>query len=83
VRALFSRLLCRAPSERFASAAEVENRLHKLLLERQDYGHAEAAAELHQALVEAGEAVAADAEPGMGRVLHPDAVSTEPSAPGA
>ena len=83
VRALFSRLLRRAPSERFASAAEVENRLHKLLLERQDYGHAEAAAELHQALVEAGEAVAADAEPGMGRVLHPDAVSTEPSAPGA
>ncbi|MCP3136894.1 serine/threonine protein kinase [Pyxidicoccus xibeiensis] len=83
VRAFFSKMLRRAPSERFASATEVENRLRKLLHERKDYGHAEAAAELHKALVDAGEALAADAEPGAGRVLHPDAVSTEPGAPGA
>jgi hypothetical protein len=44
---------------------------------------AKAATELHEALVDVGEAVAADAEPGTERVLHPDAVSTEPGAPGA
>ena len=79
VRALFAKLLRREPSERFASATEVENRMRKLLHERKDYGHTEAAAELHEALVEAGEAMAADAEPGAVRVLHPDAVSTEPA----
>jgi serine/threonine protein kinase len=81
VRALLSKLLCRTPSERVASATELENRLSKLLHERKNYGHAEAAAELHKALVDAGEAVAAAAEPGTARVLHPDSVSTEPASP--
>ncbi|MCP3142650.1 serine/threonine protein kinase [Pyxidicoccus xibeiensis] len=79
VRTLFARLLRREPAERIPSATEVENRMRKLLHERGNYGHAEAAAELHTALVDAGEALAADAEPGTARVLHPDAVSTEPS----
>ncbi|QSQ23697.1 protein kinase [Pyxidicoccus parkwayensis] len=81
VRALFSRLLRRNPSERYASAAEVEQRMRRLLHEREDYGPKEAAAELHQALVEAGEAVAEDAGPGTGRVPHPDSVTTEPAVP--
>lgn len=80
VQALLSRLLRRVPSERYASATEVESRMRKLLHERMDYGHAEAAAELHTALVEAGEALAENAEPGVGRLLHPDSVSTEPAS---
>jgi len=80
VRALLSKLLRRVPSERIASAAELENRLRKLLHARKNYGYVEAAAELHEALVDAGEAVAADADPGTVRVLHPDSVSTEPAS---
>jgi serine/threonine protein kinase len=81
VRDLFSKLLRRAPSERYATAAEVESRMRKLLHAREDYGQAEAAEELHQALVDAGDALAADAEPGTGRMLLPDGVSTEPASP--
>ncbi|MBZ4414991.1 protein kinase [Myxococcus sp. RHSTA-1-4] len=78
VRALFLKLLRRNPAERFASAAEAEDRMRKLLHERDDYGHARAAAELQAALEEAGEALAAE-EYGARRVLHPDDISTEPS----
>jgi len=80
VRAIFLKLLRRNPSERYTSATEVEERMRRLLHDRDNHGHAEAAAELKEVLVEAGEALAANEEQGTRRALHPDDVSTEPAS---
>ena len=87
LRALFYKLLRRRPSDRFASAAELEVALRTRLSQLAPYGADDAVKEVEQALFEAGEAMEEltlmDDEGGFVPAdwrAHPDTVETLPGS---
>jgi serine/threonine protein kinase len=81
VRALFQTLLRRDPAQRFASASELEQRMRRLLHERNDYGQADAAAELQQALTDVGELLSTNEDLDRPLILQPDDITTDSGPP--
>ncbi|AEI64022.1 serine/threonine-protein kinase [Corallococcus macrosporus] len=78
VRAIFHKLLRRAPSERYASALTLQDDLTQALRTYGSYTARTATREIQLALREAGEALAGEEEGAWG-APHEDAITTEPS----
>jgi hypothetical protein len=79
-RAVFRRLLRRAPAERYPSALALQEDLSNVLRERGGYSARHAADEIQAALRRAGKALAAD-EDGPQSAFCEDNITTEPSPP--
>jgi len=79
-RAVFRKLLRRAPAERYPSALALQEDLSNVLRERGGYSARHAADEIQAALRRAGKALAAD-EDGPQSAFCEDNITTEPSPP--
>ncbi|WIG93801.1 serine/threonine-protein kinase [Myxococcus sp. SDU36] len=78
LRAIFHKLLRRAPSERYASALTLHDDLTQALRTHGTYNARAATQEIQAALREAGQALAGEEE-GARCVPHEDAITTEPA----